>query len=46
VFERAAVIPLHLTTAEADAVKSLADNQGIGEQELIRNWVVEKLRAS
>jgi hypothetical protein len=43
VFERCTVIPLNLESAEAEAVKRLAEAKGIADAELIRGWVREKI---
>ena len=43
VFERRTVIPLNLESAEAEAVKKLAEAKGIADAELIRGWVREKI---
>jgi len=45
VFERT-VIALDLESAEAEAVKKLAQSKGIGDAELIRGWVREKIGVS
>jgi CopG antitoxin of type II toxin-antitoxin system len=44
VFERRSVIALNLDSAEAEAVKRLAESEGVADAELIRGWVREKLR--
>jgi len=45
VFERRTVIPLNLESAEAEAVKRLAEAKGIADAELIGGWVREKIGA-
>jgi hypothetical protein len=45
VFERRSVIALDLDLSEAEAVKKLAESKGVGDAELIRNWVREKIGA-
>ena len=45
VFERRTVIPLNLESAEAEAVKKLAEAKGIADAESIRGWVREKIGA-
>ena len=45
VFERRTVIPLNLESAEAEAVKRLAEAKGIADADLIRAWVREKIGA-
>lgn len=46
VFEREAVVVVRLSSgeAEAEAVKSIARSKGIGDAELIHEWVAEKVR--
>ena len=43
VFERRTVIALDLESAEAEAVKKLAQSKGVADAELIRGWVREKI---
>lgn len=43
VFERRNVISLNLEASEAEAVKKLAEAKGIADDELIRDWVREKI---
>jgi hypothetical protein len=43
VFERRSVIALDLDSAEAEAVKRLAESKGVADAELIRGWVREKI---
>lgn len=45
VFVRHTVIPLDLESAEVDAVRKIAEAQGVAEVELIRGWVREKIQA-
>jgi predicted DNA binding CopG/RHH family protein len=45
VFERRTVIALDLESEEAEAVKRLAESKGVGDVELIRGWVREKIGA-
>ena len=45
VFERWTVIALDLESAEAEAVKKLAQSKGVADAELIRGWVREKIGA-
>lgn len=45
VFESATVIPLNLESEEAEAVRRIAEAEGIAEAELIRGWVREKIHA-
>jgi CopG antitoxin of type II toxin-antitoxin system len=46
VFERRTVIALDLESAEAKAVKKLAESKGVADAELIRGWVREKIGAN
>lgn len=46
VFEREAVVSVHLPQHDAEAVKQLAQAKGIAEGELIREWVLEKVQSS
>ena len=46
VFEQRTLIPLHLESSEAEALKKLAEAEGIAESELIRGWVREKIHAN
>ena len=43
VFERRSVIALDLDSTEAEAVKKLAESEGVADAELIRGWVREKI---
>jgi hypothetical protein len=45
VFEPATVIPLNLESDEAEAVRRIAEAEGIADVELIRGWVREKIHA-
>ena len=44
VFDRAAVIKIRLLPNEAEAVRQLAKSRRISYQELIHEWVREKIR--
>ncbi|MDQ3011735.1 MAG: BrnA antitoxin family protein [Acidobacteriota bacterium] len=46
VFERGAVFRLHLAPKEAAAVGEIAKDKGVAPDDLIREWVEEKLRAA
>jgi len=46
VFERRSVIALDLDSTEAEAVKKLAESEGVADAELIRGWVREKIGSS
>lgn len=44
VFEREQTVTVHLAREEAEAVKKIAESRGVGDAELIREWVREKIR--
>lgn len=44
VFERGSEIVLQLGRDESHAVRQLAANEGIGEADLIKKWVREKIQ--
>ena len=44
VFERASVVTIHLQGEEAQAVETIADGKGISKTDLIRQWVLERIR--
>lgn len=46
VFEREAIVEVHLAAQEAEVVKELAESKGVQSADLIREWVLEKLRAA
>ena len=45
VFEPGVVVQIHLQPLEMEAVQQVAQAQGINYQELIRGWVLEKVRS-
>lgn len=45
VFERETVIPLHLQPMEAERVRQIAQEKGVAGAELVRSWVLERIRA-
>ena len=45
VFERKSVLQIRLQSKEANAVKRIARAQGVADEELVRQWVVERLAA-
>ena len=45
VFEKDRVIPLHLHSQDAETLRQFAQAKGIAAEELVREWVIEKLRA-
>ena len=46
VFERRTVISVPLAAVEAKAIRKLARSKRIGEADLIRRWVQEKIKAA
>lgn len=46
VFERESVVRIHLQPKEADALKRIAQSQGVADAELIRQWVLERIAPS
>jgi len=46
VFERNNTMKIHLQPEEAEAVKTLAKSKGISYDDLIHEWVVEKIHTS
>jgi predicted DNA binding CopG/RHH family protein len=46
VFEREAVVQIRLQPQEVEAVKEVAKSQGIDYVDLIREWVLEKVRTA
>ena len=46
VFERETSIEVHLKPQEADILKHLAQSKGIEFEDLIHQWVVEKIQTS
>ena len=46
VFERETEVTLRLPSSEAEAAERIAQSQGLGLTELIRQWVREKVNAS
>ena len=46
IFQRQAVVPIHLAEQEAEMVKELAQSKGVRSAELIREWVLEKLQSA
>ena len=43
VFEGETVIPIHLPSREAQALRQIAKDKGIGEEHVIREWVLERI---
>jgi len=46
VFQRRTMIPLNLESAEAEAVRKIAQAKGVADAELIRQWIRERIHAS
>jgi len=46
VFEREAIVEVHLAAREAEVIKEIARSKGVRSADLIREWVLEKLRAA
>ena len=46
VFERTTVVQVHLQPQEIEAVKGMAATKGIGSEELIREWILERIQDS
>ncbi len=45
VFERDTEITVQLETNDANAVRAMAKSRGVGDSELIREWVLQRLHA-
>ena len=43
IFDQREMIPLHLASTEANAVRKLAEAKGLADAELIRSWVLEQI---
>lgn len=46
VFERETDITIHLPADDADAVRAMARSRGLGDSDLLREWVLDRLRAT
>ena len=46
VFEREAVVKVHLPSKEAETLKELAQSKGLHDADLVREWVLERVHAS
>ena len=46
VFARDTDITVHLDTDDANAVRAMAKARGVGDSELIREWVLERIHAT
>jgi len=45
VFRRETVVKLELPSGEADAIERIAASRGVKPADLIREWIVERIRA-
>lgn len=43
VFERDAVVKVHLPCKEAETLKELAQSKGLHDADLIRQWILERV---
>jgi len=46
VFERKALLKIHLQPEDAEAVKELVKSKGVAYADLIREWVLERIHVS
>jgi predicted DNA binding CopG/RHH family protein len=46
VFKRDTDITIHLPADDASAVRAMARSRGVGESELLREWVLDRLHAT
>jgi CopG antitoxin of type II toxin-antitoxin system len=46
VFEHRIALSVHLEPEEVEAVEQIAQTRGIGSEQLLREWILEKVRAS
>jgi hypothetical protein len=46
VFERENTIIVHLPADDASTVRAMAKSRGVGESDLVRQWVLDKLHAT
>ncbi|NJL68058.1 MAG: ribbon-helix-helix protein, CopG family [Oscillatoriales cyanobacterium RU_3_3] len=46
IFDREALVQIHLPSQEVEAVKKVAKLRGINYTDLIREWVLEKVRTA
>ena len=46
VFEREAVLQVHLPSKDAEALRELARLRGVDDVDLIRQWVLERVHGS
>jgi hypothetical protein len=43
IFERTAMVKIHLQLKEMEALKEIAQTRGLGSEDLIREWILEKI---
>jgi predicted DNA binding CopG/RHH family protein len=43
VFERTAMVKIHLQPKEMEALKEIAQTRGLSSEDLIREWILEKM---
>jgi predicted DNA binding CopG/RHH family protein len=46
IFERRTTLSVHLESKDVEAVEKIAQAQGIGREQLLREWILEKVRTS
>ena len=46
VFDRKGTVQIHLRPPEVEAVKRVADSRGIDYTDLIREWILERIRTA
>jgi hypothetical protein len=46
VFQREAVVNVHLPCKEADTIKEMARSQGLHDADLVRQWILERVHSS
>ncbi len=46
VFEQEDIVSIYLPREEVETVKKIAETQGVGYTELIREWVIEKTHSA
>ena len=46
VFERRTTLSIHLESEDAEAIKRIAQAKGVGSDQLVREWILERVRRS
>ena len=46
VFERRTTLSIHLESEDAEAIKRIAQAKGVGSDQLVREWILERVRSS